>query len=847
MSSHFCLRRPAARRLRGLTLAGSLLAVLAAPDPALGQASRLGDTFAIPYIYAPVRRFPEIALDTVNGVYLTVSGNWYNGGAFVTADGVPVGSPFQIAPGQTAQTPSVAYSPDAGAFLVAWLDTNDQSSVWGQMLSYGAGGIANPVTGQFLIAAAPGGAFSESAPSIAYSATSREFLVAWMQGMTTQQWDIRAQRISNTGQLLGGEIPITVDGNWQTQPGIGYNPATDEYYVAWSAEAGGIASIDGQRVKAGTGALVGSRATLVTGPYLTLPKVQYNVATGKMFVVWYSEPPRGLYGRLINADGTFDGSIIPLNATYFAYDATHQAYNVLSNTFFVVTHAGMVDSPEDFGFEVSSLGVPSPAFQVTMAAGTGNFYPAIAAHTTRAEWMMITAHSMSTVAGQRVQTATRDPSGNPGQPPPPPPPPPPATYTLTVRLGLDGDAVVQVFAAGTALSLKIVPAEGTVFSGWDLSSAGDCLDGSLTMDADKTCIATFAPVIGGDDRALARSVDLSGDGAGDVFLYRRTTGEWWMAQNIPGGGFSYTQGKWSGQNLVVKASQLTDDSRSDLVLYDSATGQWRQALNNGSGGFTYGSGDWGPGWTVHIGRFNTDALDDVLVYKPTTGEWAITFSDGVGGFSAATTVLFNPPVWDISVADLNADGVSDLFLYNSASGEWWKGFNNGSGRFNWSEHGSWSPGWTVQGGDFNGDGRDDIFVYNADNGFWYVCTNTGGSAFAYHFGSWSPGWQLYVASLNGDDADDLLVYNPSIGYWYECFSDGRGGFTYYGSRFDTPSWDVSITDLDGDGLSDLFIYNTVTGQWRKGINVKGADPLGGGFGWSEQGTWSPGYAVIARR
>ena len=448
---------------------------------------------------------------------------------------------------------------------------------------------------------------------------------------------------------MAAEIVVTADGNWQTQPGIGYNPATDEFYVAWSAEAANVASIDGQRVKAGTGALLGTRATLATGPFLTLPKVKYNSATGKMFVVWYYEKPRGLYGRFINADGTFDGNIIPLNATYFAYDATHQAYNAVSNTFFVVTHAGVVDSPEDFGFEVSSLGTPSPAFQVTMAAGTGNFYPAIAAHATRAEWMMITAHSMATVAGQRIQTATRDPSGTPGQPPPPPPPPTPTTYTLTVRLGLTGDSVVQVFPAGTTLSLSIVPATGTVFSGWDLSSAADCLDGSLTMDANKTCIATFAPVIDGDGRASARGVDLSGDGAGDVFLYRANTGDWWMAQNIPGEGFSYSQGKWSSQNLIVKAAQLTADARSDLILYDSATGQWRQALNNGSGGFTYGSGDWGPGWSIHVGRFNTDTLDDVLVYKPSTGEWAVTFSDGAGGFSAATPLLFNPPVWDICV------------------------------------------------------------------------------------------------------------------------------------------------------------------------------------------------------
>ena len=127
--SQSCLRRSAARRLRGLSLFGALLAVLAVPDPALAQASRLGDTFGVPFISAPVRRFPEIAFDSTHNVYLIVSGNWYIGGAIVTADGVPVGSPFQIGPGQTGQTPSVAYSPMRERFSWrGWTPTTSRRS-----------------------------------------------------------------------------------------------------------------------------------------------------------------------------------------------------------------------------------------------------------------------------------------------------------------------------------------------------------------------------------------------------------------------------------------------------------------------------------------------------------------------------------------------------------------------------------------------------------------------------------------------------------------------------------------------------------------------------------------------
>ncbi|HLY37726.1 MAG TPA: CARDB domain-containing protein [Candidatus Binatia bacterium] len=74
--------------------------------------------------------------------------------------------------------------------------------------------------------------------------------------------------------------------------------------------------------------------------------------------------------------------------------------------------------------------------------------------------------------------------------------------------GLDcGATCSAVFPYGSGVSLTPTPAPGSVFSGW--SGDADCADGSVTMDDDKTCTATF-------DMLVALTVELAGTGTGSV-------------------------------------------------------------------------------------------------------------------------------------------------------------------------------------------------------------------------------------------------------------------------------------------------------------------------------------------
>ncbi len=78
------------------------------------------------------------------------------------------------------------------------------------------------------------------------------------------------------------------------------------------------------------------------------------------------------------------------------------------------------------------------------------------------------------------------------------------TYTLTVAAGGTGSGVVtpavgaHPYSAGAVVALTATANSGSTFTGW--SGDGDCTDGSVTMDANKACTATFdTTVVGTSD------------------------------------------------------------------------------------------------------------------------------------------------------------------------------------------------------------------------------------------------------------------------------------------------------------------------------------------------------------
>ena len=811
------------------------------PASASAQASRLGPTFSIPGVPSVVKRRPDIAYDSVNDVYLVVTGTARISGTFVSPTGAAIGAPFDVAStGAYVQTPRVAFSPNDNAFLVTWLDgrvDDKHAQVWGRLIRYVAGGPV-PLTGDFLISTAPGGAHSEMGPAVAYGAVSRLFLVVWMQYGPSNggQLDIRAQRVDATGALAGGEIVITNDPFWQAEPSVGYNPNLDEFYVAFSGEIG-TAYIGGQRVAAATGSLVGSPIVLQSGVFLTIPEVQFNPRTGRYLVAWFQGPAPSVLGVQLNGDGSAAGGVFPIAAGFGSYDSLDVAYNVGSDTFLAVFHDR--NSLENLGLQISGTGVPDSPFVATGSGGNiGNFNPRLDArpNPSNREWLMTSARDFNQTVGQLIHTASVPPG-----PPPPPPPPPPDTMTLSISPAPTGGAVTSnpagitcgadctnPYADSTSVVLTPLPSAGGAFAGW--GGDADCMDGTVTMSANRTCTAFFTSV--SPNQKEDGVLDFNGDQGGDAFRYDPVTGEWAMGL---GRTFGSSAGTWSA-GWSIQGAEFNNDGRTDLFLYNPTTGDWFKATSDGLGDFNYFGGNWGVGWTATIGEFNGDSVEDVFLYKKSTGEWALGISALDGKADVSFILGTWSPGWTVYPLDLTFDGVTDLFLYNSVTGAWYRAHTTHAG-FDYVG-GSWSPGWQIYPGDFNADGVDDLFLYNAA-GVWYVAANAG-PGFTYAGGQWSAGWEIDVGELNGDGRDDLFLYNRTTGDWFEAFSNGAGNFTFAGGTW-WPNWEFHLTDFNADGRKGVLVYNPATGAWVKGVNT------GPGTFATTSGTWSPNLTILTTK
>src|SRR5262249_10239960 len=151
---------------------------------------------------------------------------------------------------------------------------------------------------------------------------------------------------------------------------VAYNPDTDEFFIAYAGyrNAFGYAYVSGQRVKAGTGAMLGTQIEYARTAATYIPAVTYNSARHQFLLVWYHRTSTAVafYGLNLNGDGSAAGGLILESSYYTAYDALDVKYNDGSGDYLLVTHG---KSYEDAAISITAAGAPvDNGFVVTNTA-----------------------------------------------------------------------------------------------------------------------------------------------------------------------------------------------------------------------------------------------------------------------------------------------------------------------------------------------------------------------------------------------------------------------------------------------------------------------------------------------
>lgn len=195
-----------------------------------------------------------------------------------------------------------------GQYLVVWGRASKKSAKdWNVHLARSSPAGVLLATADKVVAAA-GKAQQDPAMACAGSTC----LVAWRDNRTGK-WAVRAQRVSTSGALVGGNLLLTSTGD---QYGLGPSVAWDgsQFIVVWG-DTRAWGGIYGARVTAGGAVLDNSGIAISAGHYASAPRVA--ASAGRCWVVWddyRSKAAFDIYGARVTPQGTvLDKAGIPLS------------------------------------------------------------------------------------------------------------------------------------------------------------------------------------------------------------------------------------------------------------------------------------------------------------------------------------------------------------------------------------------------------------------------------------------------------------------------------------------------------------------------------------------------------
>ena len=219
--------------------------------------------------------------------------------------------------GRGCFTPVLDSLPGRDDALVAWVSFQTSAlQIRGRRISAAGQGVGNEVhISRDVTTNASAGV------AIAANPGRNEYLVTW-SCYTEGSYNIYAQRLSAEAALLDANLPVCMAQKWQMFPSVAFNPQAKEYLIVWADQRSPGVGYYAQRVSE-LGALVGGEIKLADAvTVLAGTSVAWNPERQEYLLVYRDNlPDKVIYGRRLNASAQPVGAAFAI--TQGAWQATY--------------------------------------------------------------------------------------------------------------------------------------------------------------------------------------------------------------------------------------------------------------------------------------------------------------------------------------------------------------------------------------------------------------------------------------------------------------------------------------------------------------------------------------------
>lgn len=307
------------------------------------------------------------------------------------------------------------------------------------------------------------------------------------------------------------------------------------------------------------------------------------------------------------------------------------------------------------------------------------------------------------------------------------------------------------------------------------------------------------------------TVDLDGDGLGDLVASAPLAGQVVVALARPGGLFVPAPPVVvAGQPTAVALGDLDGDRHVDLVLLDAAGGTLVVALGRGDGTFaapTSTSVADSPRDVVLTDVDGDGVLDALVVADDFVHSVCWLEGAGDGSFGAPQTVAGGLSARAAVAVDVDGDGTVDVAVVDTTSDTVQLLLGTGS---DLATRGAALPVGDAPGAiaalDVDGDDDVDLVTANSGSGDLSLLANLGDGTFApavaVPVGAFPTA--VETGDVTGDGIDDVVVTLGSDGAVVVLSADGAGGLEPVATYGTGPvPRAVAIGDVDGDLFADV--------------------------------------------